>query len=179
MERLPLLVASPQMRDPFFERSVIVLWHYDEGGAAGVIVNRATDQVLEDVLDDPNAPDLGASALNPVVLGGPVEHGSGTVVARTDHVGDDGWSPAPGLGVTRSHEVLLDLVRRQVPFVLCLGYAGWGPGQLDRELEDGGWIWTDATPELVFGGDLEDLYERALATVGFTTDTVWMKPIEA
>ena len=65
--------------------------------------------------------------------------------------------------------------KRQV--ILCLGYAGWGPGQLDSEIEAGGWLYTDATPDLIFNSKDEQGYERALQTLGLSTGAVWMAPI--
>jgi putative transcriptional regulator len=65
----------------------------------------------------------------------------------------------------------------QAPMLLCVGYAGWGPGQLDQEVHAGGWLYTDVDPGLVLGAP-EGAWERALATLGLTPTTVWMQPID-
>ena len=61
--------------------------------------------------------------------------------------------------------------------LLCLGYTGWGPGQLDAEIEAGGWLFTEPTTDLVFTGNDDSGYERALSSLGLSTNTVWMAPI--
>ena len=77
--------------------------------------------------------------------------------------------------IRQSRQCRLLTERRQI--ILCLGYAGWGPGQLDAEIEAGGWLYTDATSDLVFDAPTEEGYERALQSLGLTPETVWMQPI--
>lgn len=172
-----LLIASPQMRDPFFERTVVLVWHHDDSGAIGVVVNRRLEHKLEDVLDVGESVDLTDFADVPVVWGGPVESGSGTVVTGGHLDEDEGWVLPRGIGVTRSQDALMRLLREHAPMMLCLGYAGWGPGQLDREIELGGWLWTDADARLVLEADPEERYDLALATLGLTAQMVWMNPV--
>lgn len=172
-----LLIASPQMKDPFFERSVVLVWHHDEDGAIGVVVNRPLEHTLPNVLELPGDIDLSTYRSTHVAWGGPVETGSGTVVTPRMVPGDEGWN-VQGIGISRSMDVLLSLLTHQHPVLLCLGYAGWGPGQLDEEIRAGGWLWTDPDPRLVFDTPHEDRYERALATLGLTAQTVWMQPVD-
>jgi putative transcriptional regulator len=109
--------------------------------------------------------------------GGPVDTGMGTVVTLGGVEEDEGWTFSCGIGVTRSQEALVRLLRDHAPILLCLGYAGWGPGQLDREIEAGGWLFADVDVDLVFKEPSENVYEKALATLGLTPGTVWMPPI--
>lgn len=173
-----LLIASPQMRDPFFEGTVVLLWHHDEEGAIGVVVNRPVEHRLSEVLviDEGMSP-VPAGDESPVLWGGPVETSMGTVVTLGHIAEDEGWMLTCGIGVTRSQEALTRLLSQGAPLMLCLGYAGWGPGQLDNEIQAGGWLWTDIDPELVFQSEPEQRYERALASLGLTPNTVWMQPI--
>jgi putative transcriptional regulator len=114
----------------------------------------------------------------PVVWGGPVESRSGTVVTVGPLGSDDEGVQLPnGLAVTHSQDALLRLLAGRVPLMLCLGYAGWGAGQLDKEIEAGSWLWTDGDAEIVFGTPPEQRYDRALATLGLTAGMVWMQPI--
>lgn len=172
-----LLIAAPNMQDPFFERTVVLVWHYDEDGAIGVVVNRTLNHTLSDVLDVEEEIDLSPYAEVPVAWGGPVESGSGTVVTLARIHDDEGWTLPSGIGVTRSQDALLRLLEQREPVILCLGYAGWGPGQLDREIELGGWLWTDCDADILFGAAPEERYERALATLGLDAKSVWMPPI--
>ena len=69
------------------------------------------------------------------------------------------------------------LLAEGVPLMLCLGYSGWTAGQLDKEIELGGWLWTDCDPNIVFEVAAEDRYDTALASLGLTANAVWMPPI--
>lgn len=172
-----LFIASPQMRDPFFEHALVLVWHHDEDGAIGVVVNRPLEHTLATVVDLPGDIDMSAYADTHVVSGGPVESGSGTVVT-TDPVPEElGWN-MDGLAVSRSMDVLLELLSKGRPVLLCLGYAGWGPGQLDAEIQSGGWLWTEPDPKLLFETDADKRYDLALASLGLTADKVWMVPVD-
>lgn len=171
-----LLIASPQMVDPFFKRAVVLVWHHDEEGAIGVIVNKELDHRLSDVLTADVA--AGATADARIGWGGPVEPGSGTVITSSPIAEDEGWNLDGGLSVTRSMDALLRLLASPDRLLLCLGYAGWGPGQLDDELQRGSWLWTECDAALVFEVAAPDRYDRALSTLGLTAAAVWMPPID-
>lgn len=168
------------MKDPFFERTVVLVWHHDEDGAIGVVVNRELAHTLPEVLDLPEDTDVDLAPYQEsnVGWGGPVETGSGTVITTGAVDQADGWVLAGGLSVTRSQQVLMGLIREARPILLCLGYAGWGPGQLDQELENGGWLFCDLDAEIVFGDTSESCYQQALTKLGLSENTVWMQPIQ-
>lgn len=165
------------MKDPFFEGTVVLVWHYDEDGAIGVIVNRALPHSIPEVLMLSGVEDIRQHPQNRVTWGGPVETGSGTAISRAQINDGEGWQLAGDIAITRSEDVLSRMLTEQKQVILCLGYAGWGPGQLDAEIEAGGWLYTDATPELVFNSQDEEGYARALKTLGLSVGTVWMTPI--
>lgn len=171
-----LLIASPQMSDPFFEQTVVLVWHHDEDGAVGIVINRPLDHPLSDVLEGPPFKDYEGAIVG---WGGPVDRTSGTAIVRGPVSDDDGWELAERIGVTRSEERLRLAIQEQSHLILCLGYAGWGPGQLEQELEQGGWLFTDLSEELIFEAPREELYERALSTLGLTRATVLMTPADA
>ncbi len=173
------LVAAPQMRDALFERTVVLVWRHDEEGALGVVVNKPIDHRLVDVVELEPGTDLSAYEETVVAWGGPVELDSGTVVTKGPVDDDEGWVLPKGLSVTRSQDALTRLLRHSEPVLLCLGYAGWGPGQLDREIEEGGWLFADLDPELVFGVPAEDRYAAALASLGLSEHSLLMGPAEA
>ena len=172
-----LLIASPQMKDAFFERAVVLLWHHDQNGAIGVVINRAMEHSIVDILQMPNEVDTSIYIDEAVSWGGPVESKSGTVIAQTEIDPEEGWNLPTGLCITRSQEALEQLLLQGHKIVVCLGYAGWGPGQLDLELEAGGWLCTDLDPAIVFETPIDKRYDRALANLGLTSQTVWMTPI--
>lgn len=165
------------MKDPFFERTVVLMWHHDEDGAIGVVVNRPLEHRLPDVVELPTKVNLESYQDTHVAWGGPVENGTGTVVTTAPVPDDEGWN-LEGLGISRSMDVLVGLLERREPVLLCLGYAGWGPGQLDREILQGGWLVVDTDPAILFDTPPDERYERALASLGLTPEMVWMQPID-
>lgn len=173
-----LLIASPQTRDPFFERTVVLVFEHNEHGAVGVVVNRQLQHKVEDVLDLADGPDLTTFGTVPVVWGGPVATHQGTVVTGAHLTEEEpGWKLPNGIAVTRSQDALLRLLDARAPMILCLGYAGWGAGQLDREIALGGWLWTDCDARIVFDTPAEERWNKALATLGLTPGVVWMQPV--
>lgn len=173
-----LLIASPQMHDAFFEKALVLLWHHDENGAIGVVVNKPLDRPLPEVLELPEPMELSAYDRTLVSWGGPVETHHGTVVAIAEVDDEEGWNLPGGLAVTRSQDALVRLLRDRAELMLYLGYAGWGPEQLDTEIERGSWLVTDVDPDLVLRLPAEARYDTALATLGLTQQTVWMTPID-
>ncbi len=170
-----LLVASPQLRDTHFARTVVLLLQSDPGGALGLVVNRVTPVRMADVLEGtPHPRPLGESL---ALWGGPVEPSMGFVLFRGR--APEGWQLAGELAVSGSRERLGALVAGGTPFHLCLGYAGWSPGQLEREFEEGSWVHVEHDAALVLDAPVEERYDRALAQLGLSADRLWMTPFEA
>ncbi|MBM4389520.1 MAG: YqgE/AlgH family protein [Deltaproteobacteria bacterium] len=169
-----LLVASPQMRDPNFGGAVVLLVQHSSQGALGLVVNREAPVKIGDVASHLDLPGKSGPLLSPALWGGPVERGSGFVLYRG--VCREGWTVS-GIGISPSRERLAALIAASSEFALCLGYAGWGPGQLDRELEEGSWVYVEATPDLLFECPLGDRYDRALQRLGVSAQTLWMTPV--
>jgi putative transcriptional regulator len=133
---LSLLVATPQLAGSLFERSVLLMLE-QQGGALGLVINQPAGFSLSDLLPElrPGRPGLGA------YQGGPVEKSSGWCLYR-GAVGLSGEHElAPGLWLSRDQEILARLMDGDAPFYLLLGYAGWAPGQLEREEREGAWLW--------------------------------------
>jgi putative transcriptional regulator len=166
------LVAAPQMRDEVFARTVVLLIHHDADGALGLVVNRPGPVRLVDVV-----PDAPMDADPGTAWGGPVEPSMGFVVYRGE--APEGWQVGPEVAVSGSRDRLERLTRGTDPFFLCLGYAGWGPGQLDAEYADGSWIHVDLDPAILFEAPPEERYVRALARLGLSAERVWMIPGDA
>lgn len=173
-----LLIAMPGMGDPRFERSVIYLCAYSDEAAMGLIVNRAADDLtfsdLLRQLDIASGIEITpARARKPVHFGGPVEHGRGFVLHSTDYRTEGSTlevRPKAGqsFGMTATMDILEDMARGGGPeqAILALGYAGWGPGQLEQEITRNGWLTCDATPEIVFAPADGDKWPRALKSLG-------------
>ncbi len=165
-----LLIAMPGMGDPRFDQSVVFVCAHSDDGAMGLIVNKPADSIsFTDLLDqlDISKPHVGDPIH--VYFGGPVEHARGFVL----HSGDYDVPPATlhvdeTFGMTATLSVLEDLAHGQGPrkSLLALGYAGWGPGQLEDEIQSNGWLTCDAEPGLVFGDENEAKWAQALASMG-------------
>jgi len=165
-----MLLAAPRLGDPNFERTVVVLGKHEPGGALGWVVNGTPVAPVAELLQAsglvppgvvlPTTPSFRATAR----LGGPVAPQSGWVLYRS------GGGPVAsaidmgaGLAATGDPEALGVLMRGGPPreFRLLLGYAGWGPGQLENEMRAGVWLPTSVDPALVFAESREEVWDKA------------------
>ena len=164
-----LLVAMPGMADSNFGGAVVFLAEHTARGALGLIVNRPTDITLGTLFERIDLQlDAGPLAESPVLYGGPVQTDRGFVLhqpigqwSSTVPVGED-------LGLTSSKDVLESVARGEGPhrLLVTLGYAGWGPGQLEQEIGHNAWLTLPLAAELLFDVPLEQRFERAFRTLG-------------
>ncbi len=160
------LIAVPQLMDPNFRHSVVFLIRQGEEGALGVVVNRETPLLLKDLCRDHDIPYAG-DPLKRVRLGGPVQPEQGFVVYGPEHEDPEGQVVLDGLHVSASTGTLARLCTlAQGRFQCYSGYAGWGPGQLEREISQGSWILGPADPLLVLDHPPDEIWARALRAIG-------------
>lgn len=172
-----MLIAMPGIGDPRFERTVIFMCAHSSDGAMGLVVNKpADDLTFIDLLERLNilpgqeqirVPD--EVARMHVQFGGPVETGRGFVLHTTDYFIADSTLPIDErIGLTATLDILRAIAEGEGPrqAMLALGYAGWGPGQLENELLHNGWLHCEADESLLFGNDLDSRYEAALRKIG-------------
>lgn len=161
-----LLIAVPQLLDPNFRQSVVLLLEQNEEGALGVIVNQESTLLLADLCEDHSIPYAGAPEKR-VRTGGPVHRDQGLVLYGGEHSDPEGREVVSGLFVSASRETLSRLCDRPNGRFHCYsGYAGWGPKQLDREIGEGSWIVAPATAELVLDAPTDEVWRRGMASVG-------------
>jgi putative transcriptional regulator len=163
-----LLLAMPGMFDPRFERSVIAMCLHDGSGAFGVGVGHLRHGVrLHALLDELGIPP-GVAPDCPVHHGGPVEPGRGFVLHSTDWGGQGTIEVAGLLGLSASLDVLRAIAEGRGPsrWLVALGYAGWGAGQLENELRHHGWITASLSPEILFDVPCEQRWKRTLQREG-------------
>ena len=168
-----LLIAMPAMRDPRFTRTVIYVCAHNEEGAMGIVVNRLIGSIsFQDLMEQLELdPDRIPEARMPSIhFGGPVETGRGFVLHTTDYLVPDSMQLSESLALTATVDILRDISEGAGPDrrLLALGYAGWGPGQLDDELQDNAWLSVDSDPEILFDKVLDDKWDRALAKIGIS-----------
>ena len=164
-----LLIASPALSDPNFARSVTLICQHDDDGAMGVIVNRASEYTLGEVLRQMNLASQDPRLDDQVVLaGGPVHPERGFVLHDSARAWESTLEVADGLFLTTSRDILEAMAAGDGPAhaVVALGCAGWGAGQLEREIRENVWLTCAADETLIFGGDHELKWTKALAKIG-------------
>ena len=164
-----LLVAMPQMQDPRFERSVIYVCAHTADGAMGLVVNKLMESLsFEDLLSQLNIDSDEVTDEIRVHFGGPVETGRGFVLHSADYVQDGTLVIDDNVALTATIDVLRSIADGEGPkhSLLALGYAGWGAGQLDDEIQANGWLSVPADDSLVFGGNLDTRWEAAMGKLG-------------
>ena len=155
-----LLVASPVLGDPNFERTVVLLLEHGEPGAVGVVLNRPSELEVAEPL-----PGWASYAAEPrvVFVGGPVTPSGAICVARVSSPDADGWTSVVGnLGVFDLEKDPLLAGRPVEELRVFGGYAGWGEGQLEGEIEEGAWFIVDVEPRDVFSPAPEGLWRAVL-----------------
>lgn len=165
-----MLIAMPGIGDPRFERSLVLLCAHDHDHAMGIAVNRPIEGLtvpdLLERLEIKSDADLDEDL---VLLGGPVEMERGFVVHTDDYHAEHSLDLGGGLSLTTTREVLEAMGRRDPQprrAILTLGYAGWGAGQLEREIRQNVWLTVEADEALVFDHDYETKWARALGKLG-------------
>jgi putative transcriptional regulator len=159
-----LLVAAPGMDDPRFAGTVILIVQHGPGGAFGIVVNRPVgDEPLADVLKSLGEDDSGAAGSLRIFSGGPVQPEVGVVVHGADYRRPETVVVTDRLSVTSSLGILHDIGSGKGPAksLVAFGYAGWGPGQLEHEMDLGAWATAEADPVLVFDADRDRVWDLA------------------
>ena len=151
------LIASPHLGDGNFNRSVVLMVKHDEEGAFGLVLNRPTGNTVAEVWK--LISDAASDCHAPIYLGGPVP---GPLMAVHGLAAAAETEILDGVYLSAHKDQLKEVVAAEsAPFRLFTGYSGWGAGQLEGELEAGGWLVSPATTELVFH-DKDDLWERVM-----------------
>lgn len=167
------LIAMPGMGDPNFGETVTLICEHNDGGALGLVINRAIGMSLGEVLtqlgletDDVALRDL------PVMQGGPVQQDRGFVLHSRGGDWDSTLAISETLQVTTSQDVLAALAEGRGPerVLVALGYAGWGAGQLEQEMAANAWLSVAADPALVFEAPLEERWHRAAGLLGISLE---------
>ncbi len=162
LQRGMFLVASPGMLDPNFAQTVVLLVQYSGGGAMGLIINRPTDHALSEAL--PEIESL-QSREDPVYLGGPVAPGHIILLMRAVEPPAASQHVMGHIYVSANQAPLLEMLERNDPkegFHAFAGHAGWAPGQLDAEVERGGWRLADADESTVFELDAMEVWPELI-----------------
>lgn len=165
-----LLIAMPDMGDSRFAHSVVYMCSHSDKGGMGLIVNKPQVQVkfsdLLEQLEIPRGPDVRDIRVH---FGGPVDIARGFVLHSADYTSDQGTLRVDDrIGMTATLDIIEDIAQGTGPqtSLLALGYAGWGPGQLEDEISNNGWLTCDPRNDIVFGRANEHKWSAALKTLG-------------
>lgn len=164
-----LLIAMPSLDDSYFNKTVTYICEHNEEGAMGLIINLPINITLNELLaqideDKDNMPELSQQ----VLTGGPVSQDRGFVLHSTQ----SGWSSSLALSnevmITTSKDILKALGTEDAPeqYIVTLGYAGWGPGQLEEEIKANSWLTTPADDDIVFNTPIEQRWKKATEKLG-------------
>ena len=170
-----VLIAMPGIDDPRFERAVILMCAHGPDHGMGLALNRPVEGLtLPDLLRRLGVQPNYDMAESPVLFGGPVDRERGFVVHTDDYLCAKSSLPiGDGLAWTATRDVLeamADTSRHPRHALLALGYAGWGAGQLERELHENVWLTCEPDEDLLFGSDHDLKWTKALAKIGVTAD---------
>jgi putative transcriptional regulator len=159
-----ILIAVPQMDDPNFHRSVVLLVEHNESGAMGIVFNRPSEIELTDIGRE-HGMEVESSA-GVAFIGGPVQRERGFLVHRRTDVGDS-VRLHDQVFLSVSTDALKALLSGDpAAYRLCLGYAGWGPGQLEREMVAGGWLNSSISPKRIFDTPVEKIWDAVIRDLG-------------
>lgn len=157
-----LLVATPQLLDPNFVRTVLLMIEHNDEGAAGLVLNRPSGRTIAEIAASVFDEELGWD--KSIHLGGPVP-GPVLVLHQVEELADS--EVGPGVFSTVDSDKLLELLRREPePSLVLANYAGWGPGQLEREMDEDAWRTCAAAAEHVFWAGEDDLWDVVHRAIG-------------
>lgn len=159
-----LLVAAPDIGDPRFRHTVVLLVKHGKQGAFGIVVNRPADErSWASVLEAVGEKSDGVSGKVRIFVGGPVEPWIGFVVHSSDYRRQM-TIDAGRIEVTSNAEILRDIAHGKGPkqSILAFGYSGWGAGQLEAEIAQGSWFTEPADPKLIFESDPGKIWDKAV-----------------
>jgi putative transcriptional regulator len=160
------LIAVPQLVDPNFRQSVVLLLERNDEGALGVVINRESPLLLEDLCRDHDIPYSGEAGKR-VRQGGPVQPEQGLVLYGAEHEDPEGREVVEGLHVSASRGTLGRLCDLASGRFQCFsGYAGWGPGQLEHEIEEGSWVIAPADPKSILDSPPDTVWCGSLRALG-------------
>jgi putative transcriptional regulator len=169
------LIAMPGLKDPNFSRSLTYVCEHSEEGAMGIIINRPSDLVMGNILDQLSFPtENEAIYQSPVFQGGPVQPERGFVIHNDNSIWDSTLTVVPGISVTTSKDILeaISLDRGPEKTFMALGYAGWTEGQLEQELADNAWLSGPGDAAILFDAPVEQRLESAALHLGIDLNLI-------
>jgi putative transcriptional regulator len=167
------LLATPSIQDPLFASSIVYMCEHTIDGSMGLVINHLSDQTLEDIFDQLEIECEDQNILNThIFIGGPVKLQQGFVL----HTPQGNWDKTMLVGedifLTSSRDILEAIAHHQGPeqYLVLLGFSGWAPGQLEKELQENSWLTAKATHQITYSHDIDQKWQMAFDTLGFNLD---------
>jgi len=163
------LIAMPQLEDPNFFQTVTYICQHNDDGAMGIIINQPLDMKLGDILQQLEIDNSDATlAQQTIYFGGPVLQDRGFILHRPGKNWDATLFISDDIALTTSGDILHDIAAQKGPaqYLIALGYAGWGAGQLERELVQNAWLSVPASAEIIFETPFEKRWPQAASLLG-------------
>lgn len=163
------IIAMPGLMDENFNQAVTYICEHDENGTFGIIINRESEITLDDVMQQMKIPYQADSSNNaPVYTGGPVQINRGFILHRPTGNWDSSLIVNDSVALTTSRDILESIANNNGPDdkIIALGYAGWGPGQLEQEMAANTWLSCPAEEQIIFNTPIKDRWQAAADLIG-------------
>ncbi len=165
------LIAMPQLMDSYFANTVTYLWKHNEEGALGIVINKPLQACVSDIFDELDIVcdvDEAKFHMEHVLAGGPVERDKGFIIHDSKNRWESSIAVTPDITICTSRTILQDIATGSGPdnYLVALGCAGWGAGQLEKEISENAWLTAPANSELIFSKDYASKVNDAAALLG-------------
>lgn len=162
------LIAMPTLQQDYFASSLTYICEHNADGAMGLVINQASDMLLEDVFDQLELEHSVNAGRQAVLCGGPVQPEMGFILHSNETHWQTTLNISEQIAVTTSPDIISHIAHGTGPAhsVFALGYAGWGPGQLDQEMLANAWLSCTADPAVIFNTPIEQRCNAAAASLG-------------
>lgn len=170
-----LLIAMPNMGDPYFSHSVTLICQHNDEGCFGLTINQPTQITINELFDQLDIPNKDSSIQGiPALRGGPVQIEQGFIIHDTNRKWENTLNLNDDLAVTASRDILFDIASGNGPdnFLLTLGCASWAPGQMEEEIKNNSWLNCPPNNQIIFDMPYEQRWKGAADTLGFDVNTI-------
>ena len=169
------LIGTPAIKDPIFASRLVYMCEHSTEGSMGLVINHPAEQTLEQIFEQLDIECADIDILNlPVFIGGPVKLQQGFVLHSPDGEWEKTMAVGPNIHLTSSRDILEAIAHGHGPadFLTLLGFSGWAPGQLERELQENSWLTAKASHEITYSPDIDRKWQMAFDTLGFDIDSL-------
>lgn len=165
-----VLIATGDLNDTFWEKAVIFICAHDENGAMGVILNRTMDDIsFGDIIDSMEIDSAPGFSDDPIIFsGGPVEANRGFILHSNDYHHETSLTVSGTVSISATADILRAIAQNEGPSKLhfCLGYCGWGPGQLEEEVAENSWLMLKPDEAILFNTPATQRYHACMKQLG-------------